>query len=135
MNKELIYKVEKVLSEFEIVLGATETIEGVKESWGSTKKGLMELGIEVKAEKEAPKNHYEVYGKLADSEKEKYLDFNGMAIRYDKVYVDENGLGDTILTLYRNGIDGEIATIILKGNKDYEVITSEQGTSFELIEK
>ena len=112
-----------------------DTIDLYQNEWCNTVQLLSEIGIEVETETEAPKNHFEVYGKLADSEKEKYLDFNGMAVRYDTVYVDENGSGDTILTLYRNDIDREIATILLKGNKKYEVIESEQGQSLELIEK
>lgn len=114
-----------------------DTIDLYQNEWCNTIQLLDKIGIEVETETEteSPKNHYDIYGKLADSEKEKYLDFNGMAVMYDKVYVDENGLGDTILTLYRNDIDREIAKILLKGNKKYEVIESEQGQSLELIEK
>lgn len=138
MNKELIYKVEKVLSEFEIVLGATETIEGVKESWGITKKELMGLGIEVKADKEAPKNHNEVYAKLADlADKwnETYLAYKEMTVKFDEISMYENGLGESILAFHRNDSADEVASILLKGNKEYEVIENEADHSVELIEK
>jgi len=114
-----------------------DTIDLYQNEWCNTVQLLDDIGIEIEAETEteAPKHHYEVYDKLARNGKETYLDYNGMALRFDNIFIDENGLGDSILTLHRNGIADEIATILLKGNKEYEVIESEQGCSLDLIEK
>jgi hypothetical protein len=147
-------EITKVLRDFNDIMNATlgdtvtshagaitrlatlqDTIDLYQNEWCNTIQLLDKIGIEVETELESPKNHYDIYGKLADSEKEKYLDFNGMEVMYDKVYVDENGLGDTILTLYRNDIDSEIARILLKRNKEYKVIETEVGSYLELIEK
>ncbi|NFH90374.1 hypothetical protein FDA33_09235 [Clostridium botulinum] len=159
MNKELLVKgvneeIIRVLNAFDGIINADfsnevtittgegvitrkatlqDNIELIQSEWSDTKERLSELGIEVNSE--APKNHYEVYGKLADGEKEKYLDFNGMSVNFNSAFIDENGEGDSILILHRNDIEGPIATIILKFNKEYEIIESEHGCSFELIEK
>ena len=150
MNKELLVKgvneeITEVLNCFDEVINAEfddeatlqYIIDCIKNEWSDTKERLSGLGIEVKAEHEAPKNHYEVYGKLVESEgnDEIYLYYNGIEVRFDSVFIDENGLGDSILTLHRNDIVGEVATVTLKYDKEYEVVSSEHGCFLELVEK
>ncbi len=66
------------------------------------------------------------------------LDFNGTSIKYDAISIDDNGIGDNIIILYRDGINdgGEVARLLLKANKTYEVKESSgKGYYPELIER
>lgn len=115
-----------------------DNIDFMQSEWFNTKDKLSDIGIDLELEKEAPKNHYEVYGKLLDlanNEKETSLDYKEMILRFDMIFIDENGLGDSSLTLHRNGFNDEIARILLKGNREYVVVESEAGSFAELIEK
>ena len=115
-----------------------DTIDLYQNEWCGTVQLLNEIGIEIEAEKDAPKNHYEVYGKLLDlanNEKETSLGYKEMLLRFDMIFIEENGLGDSLLTLHRNGFSDEIARILLKGNREYMVVESETGGFAELIEK
>jgi transcriptional regulator with PAS, ATPase and Fis domain len=117
-----------------------DTIDIYQDEWCKTVQLLNDIGIEIETEteKKAPKHHYDLYGKIADltdKGKEIYLDYYGMSVKFHKIFIDENGLGDSILEFYKNDFSNESARLLLKGNKKYEVIESEQGCSLELIEK
>src|SRR5574344_69701 len=54
-------------------------------------KELNEIMLECGADKEIPE-----------------LEYKGVGILYDAISIEPNGLGDSIITLYRNSNDGDI---------------------------
>lgn len=87
-------------------------------------------------------SHYTVYGELTKAMTDSYklgeiaeVEFKGVGIQYDGISIDDNGLGDSVITLYRNSANEyiEIARILLEGDKEYRV--SNPSTYYpELIE-
>lgn len=93
-------------------------------------------------------NHYKVCGELIECMKLSHsngeiaeLEYKGISIKYDGVGIDANGQGDSVIMLYREGVNdentgNEVARILLSGNKEYIVYdSSKTGFYPELIEK
>ena len=87
-------------------------------------------------------SHYTVYDELTKATKDSSklgeiaeVQFKGVGIQYEGISIDDNGLGDSVITLYRNGVHEfiEVARIVLEGDKEYRV--SNPSTYYpELIE-
>ena len=87
-------------------------------------------------------SHYTVYGELTKAIKDSYklgeiteVEFKGVGIQYEDISIDDNGIGDSVITLYRNSANEviEVARIVLEGDKEYRV--SNPSTYYpELIE-
>lgn len=93
-------------------------------------------------------NHYKVYGELVECMESAAKDgeiaelsFQGVNIRFDAISIDDNGSGDDVITLYRDGLSNEnfereVARLLLKGDSEYIVEESSgKGLYPELIEK
>lgn len=121
-----------------------DRIEFIQSEWLKVSEALYDLGIDLDKQDEAQedipfsyKNHYEVYEnlvecmKLADNSGEiAEVHFNGIGIMYDAIGIDDNGQGDSVITLYREGLNDinrvdEVARIVLKGNKNYKATKDE----------
>lgn len=121
-----------------------DRIEFIQSEWLKLSEALYDLGIDLDKQEEVQEdipfsynNHYEIYEdlvecmKLADNSGEiAELHFNGIGIMYEALSIDENGQGDSVITLYRegfndiNGVD-EVARIVLKANKNYKATMDE----------
>lgn len=129
-----------------------DRIEFIQSEWLKACEALYDLGIDLdkdEAEKEdipvSCSNHYEIYEdlvecmRLADNSGEiAELYFNGIGIMYNEIGIDDNGQGDSVITLYRERLNeintgDEVARIILKRNKNYKA-TSDELFNIELEE-
>ena len=101
---------------------------------------MYDLEIDLDEEKVKPysnNNHYKIYDELVecmkvahDSREIAELSFNGVNIMYNEVGIEDNGKGDSVIMLYREGINDEntgdeVARILLHGNKEYKAIISD----------
>lgn len=121
-----------------------DRIEFIQSEWLKACEALYDLGIDLDKDEDEKEdipfscnNHYEIYEdlvecmKLADNSGEiAELHFNGIGIIYDALSIDENGQGDSVITLYRAGLNDinrvdEVARIVLKGNKNYKATKDE----------
>lgn len=121
-----------------------DRIEFIQSEWLKLSEALYDLGIDLDKQEEVQEdipfsynNHYEIYEDLVECMKLAYnsgeiaeLHFNGIGIMYNEVSIDENGQGDSVITLYREGLNeintgNEVARIILKRNKDYKATMDE----------
>lgn len=132
-----------------------DTVEFYESEWANTVELLDEIGINLEGNKIIPINskinveeridkyHYEVYEELVkcmelSGKETPELDFNGTSIKYDAISIENNGIGDNVIILYRDGVNdgGEVARLLLKANKTYEVKESSgKGYYPELIER
>jgi hypothetical protein len=137
-----------------------DTVELYESEWANTVELLDEIGINLEGNKIMPinskinveeginKSHYKVYEelvkcmKLSGKEEETpELEFKGAGIKYDAISIEDNGTEDSIIILYRDGVNhisarSEVARLLLKANKTYEVKESSgKGYYPELIER
>lgn len=107
-NKEMLVNeiVDKVVERIEPIILKANRNEGINE------------------------NHNKVYEELIKAMRKSYKDgevselgYKGVGIRYDGIGIDNNGLGDSVITLFRDvdSEDIEVATVILEGGKKYKV--------------
>lgn len=117
-----------------------DRIDFIQSEWFKVCETLYDLGIDLDEEKIEPysnNNHYEIYGDLVkciqvahDSGEIAELSFNGVNITYNEVGIEDNGKGDSVIMLYREGINDEntgdeVARILLHGTKEYKSIISD----------
>lgn len=135
-----------------------DTIELYENEWANAVELLDEIGINLERNKIIPINskinveerineyHYEVYEELTkcmelSGKETPELDFKGTSIKYDAISIEDNGIGDSIIILYRDGVNdinngSEVARLLLNANRIYEVKESSgKGYYPELIER
>ena len=126
-----------------------DRIDFIQSEWLKVCEVLYDLGIDLEEQIVEPysnNNHYEIYGELVkcmelshDCGEIAELSFNGINIMYNGVGIEDNGKGDSVIMLYREGINDEnigdeVARILLHGNKEYKSIAS-SGLYLDILEK